>query len=126
MCIRDSETWFFLPAIVASSVTAVITRAKMEDEKLYYRWIESSLRALALSAIGIATLTSLTAPFLIDLLFGPDYADAAPVLRVHIWTTVFAFLGIGVTPWMRSSSSSAFEAQRSAVSCEICPFCKSR
>ena len=97
---RLSETWFFLPAIVASSVTAVITRAKMEDEKLYYRWIESSLRALALSAIGIATLTSLTAPFLIDLLFGPDYADAAPVLRVHIWTTVFAFLGIGVTPWI--------------------------
>ena len=32
-------------------------------------------------------------------LYSEAYADAAPVLAVHIWASVFVFLGVAQGPW---------------------------
>ena len=32
---------------------------------------------------------------IIDILYGDQYKDAAIILAIHIWTSIFVFLGVG-------------------------------
>jgi O-antigen/teichoic acid export membrane protein len=42
----------------------------------------------------MAITVTLLSDFIIELFYGVQYADAAPVLTVHVWTAVFVFFGI--------------------------------
>jgi O-antigen/teichoic acid export membrane protein len=45
-------------------------------------------------AIGIAIPIAIFSKSIIFLLYGEAYAIASPVLTIHIWTSVFVFLGL--------------------------------
>jgi O-antigen/teichoic acid export membrane protein len=42
---------------------------------------------------------ALSARMIIHLLYTDAFAAAAPVLAVHVWASVFVFLGTAQTPW---------------------------
>ena len=54
-----------------------------------------------LIAIGLAIAipTTALADWLIAILYGPDYALAASVLVIHIWASIFFFLGVASARW---------------------------
>ena len=54
--------------------------------------------ATAFSCAIAATIT-LFAPALVSLVFGNSYDEAALVLRLHVWSVVFIYLGIVQTIW---------------------------
>jgi O-antigen/teichoic acid export membrane protein len=49
---------------------------------------------LAWAGIAAAAFTAAAAPWLVGLLLGPTFAPAAEVLRWHVLTNVFVFLGV--------------------------------
>jgi PST family polysaccharide transporter len=116
---RLSELWFFLPMIVVASISPAITQAKERGNEIYYDRLRRSLRVLALSGIALALATSLLAPYFISILFGADYAGAAAVLRIHAWSIVFVFLGVGVTPWIVNENCLSLAMWRSVVAITV-------
>jgi polysaccharide transporter, PST family len=100
---RISEVWYFLPTAIISSLAPAIYTAKKEgNEVLYYRKIEKLLRLLSYIAIAIALPMSLLSGPIIALLFGNAYAEAGPVLAIHIWAALFVFSGVGSSLWFVS------------------------
>ncbi|MDF5731733.1 MAG: flippase [Rhizonema sp. PD38] len=96
---RISEVWYFIPMVIASSISPSIFAAKETNEALYYRRIEQLLRILALLSIVIALPMTFLSEIIITMLFGKEYAEAGQVLSIHIWASLFVFMGIGTSSW---------------------------
>jgi len=95
---RISEVWYFVPSIVVSSVSPAIMRAK-SDPVRYYRWLAKLFSLMTFTALVVGSCIALSAKWIIHLLFSDAFRDAAPVLAVHVWASVFVFLGVAQAPW---------------------------
>lgn len=96
---RVSELWYFIPLAITTSIAPTITAAKTVDEARYYAQLDRLFHGLALLALLIAVpMTVLSGP-LVGALYGPRYADAGPVLALHVWSALFVFLGLAQSCW---------------------------
>ncbi len=96
---RISEVWYFIPAVIVSSVSPSIIDAKKISENLYYHRLQKLFNLLASLAFAIAIPMTFLSRYLVVLLFGENYAAAGPILAIHIWASLFYFLGIAQSPW---------------------------
>jgi polysaccharide transporter, PST family len=106
---RISEIWYFIPIAISSSVNPSIFAAKEKSETLYYQKIENLLRILMLISIVIAIPMSFMSSTLISVLFGNSYAQAGKILAIHIWSSFFVFMGIGISTWFAAEGLIKFE-----------------
>jgi polysaccharide transporter, PST family len=97
--VRISEIWYFIPTTIVSSVAPSIYAAKEESESLYYKRIGQLLRLLGCIAIAISVPMTFLSGNIITAMFGSGYAEAGPILAVHIWTSLFVFMGVATSPW---------------------------
>lgn len=95
-----SEVWYFIPLAILSSVSPSIVEAKETSRDLYYQRLGKLFRLMAGISYSIAFLMTLFSNFLILTLFGPAYGEAGVVLSIHIWASIFFFLGVARTPWI--------------------------
>jgi O-antigen/teichoic acid export membrane protein len=90
-----SEVWNFLPVVLATSLFPVVVRSRDGgDQGLYARRMQALFDVMALGAYAVATVTTLVAPWLIDLLFSSSFDESAGILQVHIWSLLFVALGV--------------------------------
>jgi PST family polysaccharide transporter len=94
VAVRLSEAWYFVPAAVVSSVFPMILQTKKQDERLYRKRVQRLFNMMVLVSYAFAIPTTLAAPWIIDVLFGPEYAQAAPQLAVLSWAGVWVALGV--------------------------------
>lgn len=98
--VRISEVWYFIPAAVASSVFPAIIEAKKNNTGDYYhRHLQRLYDAMVLTAVAVALPVTLWSHWIVPYLFGAAYADAAPVLAIHVWSAIFVFLGVASSNW---------------------------
>lgn len=91
--VRFSEAWYFIPSVIVSTLFPAILNAKRDDIARYKRRLQNLYDLMIYISLPAAIVISFAAP-LIYKLFKPEYAYAAPVLAVHIWSGVFVFLGV--------------------------------
>lgn len=99
-----SEATAFLPIVLCSSLFPGIIKAQGQLEEgaraRYHHRLQRLYDLNTLMAYGlIATLVPLSG-VIIGGLYGPDYRAALPIFAVHIWSTLFAFLGIAQSKWI--------------------------
>jgi O-antigen/teichoic acid export membrane protein len=87
-----SEAWNFVPAIIVSSLFPAILNARRDDKERYKKRIQHLYDLMVYLSVPAAVIITFASP-LIYKLYKPEYAYAAPVLSVHIWSGVFVFLG---------------------------------
>lgn len=97
--VRVSESWYFLPAAVLSSVAPALTATMRQSEDGYRRKLLYVSKVLCWMAIGVALILSVGSRQVIAFLYGRNYADAAAVLVIHAWAGVFVSLGVASGPW---------------------------
>lgn len=113
--IRLSELWYFIPMALASSFFPSIVRSREGMSKKDYRKRMQSFYDLMVGiAYIIAVGLTLIAPILVITLFGKDYVDAIPILRIHIWAFIFVTIGIARSRWLIAENMTKF-AMVSAV-----------
>ncbi|NJM19372.1 MAG: flippase [Richelia sp. RM2_1_2] len=110
-----SEVWYFVPTVIVSSVTPSIFAQKKVSEALYYRKLEQLLHLLGLLSIFIAVPISLLSAIIITMIFGSSYAEAAIILRIHIWACIFVFMGVGASPWFISEGLTQLSFRRTLI-----------
>ncbi|PAW92151.1 polysaccharide biosynthesis protein [Mucilaginibacter sp. MD40] len=91
--VRFSEAWYFIPSVIVSTLFPAILNARRDDIERYKRRLQNLYDLMVYISLPAAIVISFAAP-LIYKLFKPEYASAAPVLAVHIWSGVFVFLGV--------------------------------
>ena len=95
---RVSEVWYFIPVAIVSSVSPAIMRAK-DNLELFYGRLRKLFSLMTLSACLVGSIVALASHAIIRILYSNSYSGAAPVLAVHIWASVFVFLGVAQSPW---------------------------
>lgn len=105
---RLSEMWYFIALAVVSSSFPAIVSSKAMGTEIYMGRMRRLFRALAVMAWGIAIFNTLFANQLIELIFGSEYAEAAPVLAVHTWATLAVYMGIARESWIISEGLGRF------------------
>ena len=91
--VRLSETWYFIPMAIASSLFPAIVNAKKQSEELYYVRLQKLYDLMVWMAITIALAMTFLSDWLVNLLYGAQYNQTGDVLMIHIWAGVFVFLG---------------------------------
>jgi len=100
VALRFSEIWYFLPMIIISSVMPSLTNAKQESEQLYIHRLQHMFNALVKFAYVIIIPMTFLSTFLVSGLYGKLYSGAGGILAIHIWSALFVFLGVGMSPWL--------------------------
>ena len=95
---RVSEVWYFIPTAIVSSVSPAIMKVKDYPE-LFYGRLRRLFSLMTMLACVIGSIMALASHSIIRILYSSSYSTAAPVLAVHIWASVFVFLGVAQSPW---------------------------
>lgn len=97
--IKLSESFYFVPIVITSSLYPAILFGKQSSELMYRQRLQKLFDLLTWLAFPIAVGTSLFANFIALFLYGKDYPLAGQVLSIHIWCGIFAFWGTASTKW---------------------------
>jgi len=95
---RISEVWYFIPMGIVSSVSPAIMRVK-DDPELFYSRLRKLFSLMTMTACIIGSIVALASHAIVRILYSSSYSGAAPVLAVHVWASVFVFLGVAQSPF---------------------------
>jgi O-antigen/teichoic acid export membrane protein len=93
------EMWFFIPLIIANSLFPALLQAKKVDEELYYTRLQNLFYLMFMLSFSIALATSIFGERIVFLLYGEQFLYASNILVIHIWTSIFVFLGTVLGRW---------------------------
>lgn len=97
--VRISEVWYFLPTAIIASVFPAIAAAKKLSEPLYYQRMQRLYDLIVAISLGVAMTMTFLSGWLVTQLYGAAYADAGPILAIHVWAGIFTFLGVASSHW---------------------------
>ena len=89
-----SEVWYFLPVVIVASLSPIIIKSRDTNPDLYISRLRRLYFFMVWLAIGVALPLSILASWLVGILYGQQYMEAAPVLAVHLWAGIAVFLGV--------------------------------
>jgi len=98
--VKLCEAWYFVPTAVIASLFPAIITARKNSETLYEERVQKLYDLMVWVAVAVALPTTLLADWVILILYGIDFQEAADVLRIYIWAGVFVTLGIASSKWL--------------------------
>lgn len=97
---RLSELWYFVPVAIVSSVFPALVRSRQMGQSIYKARMQSLYDVLLCLSVTVALVVALSSDFVVHLLFGNAYADAARILSVHVWAGIFTFQAAALSKWL--------------------------
>lgn len=113
--VRLSEVWYFVPMIIVASVFPSILEAKKHNNDLYYFRLQQLYDFMVLLAFVGALLTTFFSDFVIAMLFGKAYSASSGVLSIHIWASIFVFLGVASGKWFIAENRQILLLKRGVI-----------
>lgn len=113
--VRVSEVWYFIPMSIVASVFPAIIAAKKQSEALYNQRLQQLYDLMVILSLVIAIPMTFLSDWLIGFLFGSAYQQAGAVLAIHIWASVFVFLGVASAKWFIVEDLQMLSLQRTAL-----------
>jgi PST family polysaccharide transporter len=108
VAVRLSETWYFVPLAISASLFPALLQSKKQDEGLYRRRMQRFFNLMALVSYAFALPVTFLSPVIVDVLFGPDYAAAAPQLSVLAWAGVWVSLGVARSSVLQAENATIY------------------
>ncbi|MBY0245375.1 MAG: flippase, partial [Sphingobacteriaceae bacterium] len=88
-----SESWYFIPVAIVTSIFPALMNAKREDPERYQKRLQNLYDLMVWLSVSVALVMTFLSPWLYALVYKAEFASGASVLSVHIWAGVFVFLG---------------------------------
>lgn len=98
--VRLSEVWYFIPTVIVTSLFVAIVNARKVSQSLYLDRLQKLFDLMVRMALVLAVLMVFAGDWLIQTFFGIPYAEAAEILRIHLWAGIFVFLGVASGNWL--------------------------
>ncbi len=92
--VKLSEACYFIPIIICNSLFPAILNAKNHSTNLYHIRLQKLYSLMTWTALPITLVVTFSANHIVQFLYGAKFLQAGPVLAVHIWASVFIFLGV--------------------------------
>ncbi len=115
VAVRISEVWYFVPIAIVASVFPTILNAKKQNENLYLQRLQRLYDLMVLLSVAVALPMTVFSTSLVTVLFGHPYAEAGSILAIHIWASVFVFLGVASSRWFLVENLQILSLQRTVM-----------
>ena len=113
--VKLCEAWYFVPTAVMASLFPAIIEARKKNESLYEERIQKLYDLIIWGSVVVALPTTFLADWVIMTLYGSDYQEAADVLRIYIWASVFVSLGVASSKWLVAENLQRYSFYRTAL-----------
>lgn len=98
---RLSEMLYVIPVAYMTATFPVLLRSRRDsDQESYHQNLQNAYDAAFWLGVAFVAGTAITASWVVNLLFGPEYAPAADVLRIHALACPFVFMAAVLSKWI--------------------------
>lgn len=91
--------WEFIPTAIINSSRTVILEAKIRDEEEYQKKLKLLLFAISVMGIAVGIVVQIFGKLAVLILYGREYLPAVTALKLLIWSTTFAMIGVARNIW---------------------------
>ncbi len=112
---KISESWYFIPVAIVTSVFPAIIHARKTDPARYEKRLQNLYDLLILISVPVALVVSLGADTFIQLIYGDRFEGAGIMLSIHIWSGIFVFLGSASGQYLLAEGYTMISFYRTAV-----------
>ena len=113
--VKLCEAWYFVPTAVMASLFPAVIEARKKSETVYDERIQKLYDLMVWGSVAIALPTTLLADWVILILYGTDFQEAADVLRIYIWAGVFVSLGVASSKWLVTENLQRYSFYRTVL-----------
>lgn len=113
--VRLSEAFYFIPVLLSASLFPALLNAKKQSEEQYRQRLQRLYTFMVWCAISIALPITFIGNWIVLILFGQDYQEAGEVLIIHIWASIFVFLGVASGKWLLAENLALIAFSRTLV-----------
>ena len=110
--VRITEMWNFVCVALITSVFPVFIKLRETDSSEYIKGIQMTMEIVVFLGLLSGVCVSLFGDFFIENLFGNKFADSYEVLKIHIWGSIFVFLGVVSGKWLVAEGLQIFGLYR--------------
>lgn len=119
VAVKFTSIWYFVGGIICSSLMPAVVQAKDKSQPLYLNRIQQLFELMIAIGIAIALPMTLIAYPLVNFLYGSEFAPAASVMIIHVWSLVFIFLGVASSKWLIVENLQIYNLNRTAMSAVV-------
>lgn len=83
--LKLSESWYFIPTILALVISAQLVRWKESSETLYYDYLVKLLVVGMVFSIIVAFVVGLISNGILETLYGTEFSGGGAILEIYIW-----------------------------------------
>ncbi|TCD29457.1 flippase [Pedobacter psychrodurus] len=91
--VQLSESWYFIPVAIVTSVFPAIMNAKRDNPERYMKRLQNMYDIMVWISLSVALFMTFASPIIYHIVYTPEFWDGAHVLTVHVWAGIFVFLG---------------------------------
>jgi O-antigen/teichoic acid export membrane protein len=113
--VKLCEAWYFVPIVVTASLFPAILSTRKKNKPLYQDRLQKLYDLMVWGSVAVAIPTTLIADWLILILYGNEFEDAAEVLRIYIWAGVFVALGVASSKWLIAENLEKYSFYRTVL-----------
>lgn len=95
-----SEAWYFIPTAIVATVSPRLIKLKNESKELYNKRYQQLFDLLFMMGLVVSIVVSLISFDLINFTYGEDYINAASILVIHVWASIFVAMRAGFSRWI--------------------------
>ncbi|MGL6496508.1 flippase [Aeromonas veronii] len=117
---RITEAWYFLPSVIIATTFPKLVSLRNSSYEQYFDGIRALMSLLVILSVVVALFFSLTADWIVALLFGQNYAESANVIVLHTWGGIFLCMGITSGSWLVAERKLKLNLQRNLFGLSVC------
>ena len=117
---KFTELILFLPIVMSQTVAPLLVRARERDEEVYRRKRQQFVDVVVWTALLLAVLASLGAPWLVRWTYGRQYLAAVPVLQIMAFKAVGTALTASSGQLVIIEHLQKWAAVRNLIGCAVC------
>lgn len=110
-----SESWYFIPVAIVTSVFPAIMNARKTDLNRYNKRLQDLYDLMVAISLAIAIVMTFASGLIYRIAYTDEYLSGAPVLAVHVWAGLFVFLGTASSQYLIAEGLTKLSMVRTAV-----------
>ena len=105
----------FLPIAIASSLFPAILNSRKTNIELYKKRIQGFYVLIFYLAVLLVIPITFFSESIVHTLYGIQFNEAASILLIHVWASIFVFLGVASSKWLIAEGLQIYSAINASI-----------
>lgn len=98
--VRLSEVWYFIPKYIMLSAFPALIKLREKGEEVFNSRVQQILNYISILSISLSIFVTLMSRWIVLVVYSEEFIESAVILAVHIWATLFIFMGELFSKWI--------------------------